>query len=307
MKRILYIKDWAMVVIFILVAPMVYGDNDITIENAEMRLVISEEGHAKSLIHKATGQECLAVQDSFPVFAVKQSDRLPSQEMLVHPAEPKFLPATKVRRMGNKLKISFRHLSHRVTVRLDITDSYIGFTVDNIKYNGSRLSERLVPPLDELIFLRLPVRERDHFGGWLNVMHDADVAVNVLATNQYPKVDGKPRCGYRIMEARAIDEVKTLGVSAALITTETKHLMDRIQQVEKDFNLPTGVKSRSCEEYKYSVYWPTDITPDNVDRHVQYAKAGGFKLFMISVNSFATVGHFSWNEEYSNGMEDFNK
>ena len=77
-----------------------FSQNDITIENAEMRLVISENGFAKSLIHKETRQECLAFKDSVSVFAVQQYNRLPSQEMLVHPAEPKLLAATKVQRVG---------------------------------------------------------------------------------------------------------------------------------------------------------------------------------------------------------------
>ncbi len=301
------------ILLLLLIASSVFGQNDITIENIEMRLVISESGFAKSLIHKESGQECLAFKDSVPIFAVQQFNRLPSQEMLVHPAEPKFLPATRVQRVGDKLKINFKYLSYEVTLGLNITDSYIGFTVDNVmfastqgsdyKYN-EQLSSRMIPPLDEIVFLRLPVRERNNFGEWLNVMHDSDVAVNVLATNEYAMIDSEKRSGYRILQARAVDEIKTLGVGAALITTKPDNLLDRIQQVEKDFNLPAGVKSRLSEEYKHSYYWPMDITPDNVEQHIKYAKAGGFKLFMICANSFSINGHFTFLSTYKNGIND---
>ena len=290
-----------------------FSQNDITIENAEMRLVISENGFAKSLIHKETRQECLAFKDSVSVFAVQQYNRLPSQEMLVHPAEPKLLAATKVQRVGDKLKINFQYLSYEVTVGLNITDSYIGFAVENVvfastqgsdyKYN-EQLSSRMIPPLDEIVFLRLPVKERNNFGEWLNVMHDSEVAVNVLATNEYAMIGSEKRSGYRILQALAIDEIKTLGVGAALITTKPEKLLDRIEQLEKDYNLPSGVKSRRSDESKYSYYWGTDITPANVDQHIKYANAGGFKLFMITVNSFAINGHYTFLPAYKNGITD---
>ena len=44
----------------------------IVLENAEMRLVIGENGQAKSLVHKATGQECLVKGANVPMFTVTQ-------------------------------------------------------------------------------------------------------------------------------------------------------------------------------------------------------------------------------------------
>ena len=297
----------------ILISSSVFAQNDITIENIEMKLVISENGYAKSLIHKESRQECLAFEDSVPIFAVQQFNRLPSQEMLVHPAEPKFLPATKVQRAGDKLKINFQYLSYEVTLGLNITDSYIGFTVDNVAFAATQgsdytyneqLSSRKIPPLDEIVFLRLPVRERNNFGEWLNVMHDSDVAVNVLATNEYARIDSEKRSDYRILQARSVDEIKTLGVGAALITTNPNNLLDRIEQLEKDYNLPSGVKSRRTDESKFSYYGAINVTPADIDQHIKYANAGGFKLFMISVNAFAINGHFTFLSAYKNGIDD---
>ena len=277
MIKMIKIKN---ILFLLLFSSSLFGQNDITIENIEMRLVISENGFAKSLLHKESGQECLAFKDSVSVFTVQQFNRLPSQEMLVHPAEPKFLPATKVQMVDDKLKINFKYLSYEVTLGLNITDSYIGFVVDNVAFAATQgsdytyneqLSSRKIPPLDEIVFLR-------------------EVAVNVLATNEYAMIGSEKRTDYRILQARAIDEIKTLGVGAALITTKPEKLLDRIEQLEKDYNLPSGVKSRRSNESKYSYYWGTDITPANVDQHIKYANAGGFKLFMITVNSFAING-----------------
>jgi len=292
-------KTWCLILLIILTSTL-YGGPDIIIENSEMRLIISEEGYAKSLIHKATGQECLNTGESIPVFELKRYDR---QELhLLVGSQP--LPSERVQKKGDKLIISFKNTSHVVTLHLTITDSYIGFTVDNVEDRETQLSQRLMRPLDELVILRLPVRERDHFGEWLNVMHDKEVAVNLLATDHYCNIDYQLRSGYRIMEARAVDEIKTLGVGAALIVTETNNLLDRIEQLETDYNLPPGVKNRRREEQKYSYYWAKDITPANVDNHIKYAQAGGFKMFVISCTSFSIPGHFTWLPSYSNGMQD---
>jgi hypothetical protein len=279
-------------------------DNAVVIENAEMRLVIDEKGHAKSLLHKATNQECFNVKEDISVFVIKQNGRLPGQEMLIHPYKQQFLTAEKVKREGDKLLVTFEKLAQVVvTIDLTITDSYIGFTVADIE-SGEKPGSPEVDPWDELIFLRLPVRDRENFGEWLNVIHDREVAVNVLGTDQYCRIDNERRQGFRILEAGAVDEVKTLGTGAALIVTETKYLLDRIDQVETDYNLPPGVKNRRREESKYSYYWPTDITPDNVDQHIRYAQAGGFRFLMISSNSFAIPASFTWLPAFSNGLKD---
>ena len=47
-------------------------NNDVVIENAEMRLIISNDGKARSLIHKATGEECLITNADVPLCAITQ-------------------------------------------------------------------------------------------------------------------------------------------------------------------------------------------------------------------------------------------
>jgi len=44
--------------------------NGIVLENSDFRLVIGHDGRARSLVHKRTGQECLAPQAAVPMFTV---------------------------------------------------------------------------------------------------------------------------------------------------------------------------------------------------------------------------------------------
>ena len=102
-------------------------------------------------------------------------------------------------------------------------------------------------PLDEVCLLQFPVRDRKHFGEWLNVQWDESVAVCVLGTDPYPRIDGLERDGYHLMQAVAAREVKLEGVGAALIVTGTERILDGVAQVEKDFNLPNGVEKSAAQ------------------------------------------------------------
>jgi hypothetical protein len=51
---------------------------DIVLENAELRFILAADGRARSLIHKATGEECLARSD-VPAFLIRQHQPLPGQ------------------------------------------------------------------------------------------------------------------------------------------------------------------------------------------------------------------------------------
>jgi len=53
--------------------------------------------------------------------------------------------------------------------------------------------------------VQLPVRDRENFGEWLNVMWDGAVAVNLLATDPYAKIDADPRPGHHLFRAGTVD------------------------------------------------------------------------------------------------------
>ncbi|MGH9326066.1 MAG: hypothetical protein ACRD2B_05185, partial [Terriglobia bacterium] len=278
----------------------------VVLENADMRLVIGANGSARSLIHKATGQECLDTTADVKMFNVTQYRPLDNELQLAYPAKITHFPADRVRKEGNKLRVDFALVGYEGTIGLRITDSYIAFRLEELTYKGyTPIRPKHAFPLDETIFLRLPIRTRKNFGDWLNVMWDEDVAVNVLATDPETEIDATPCAGHYLFHAGSVRSVKLKDVGAALIATATSRLLDRIAQVEQDFDLPKGVQSRRSKEYKFSYYQAFTITPKDVDRQIEYAKAGGFRQFMVYCLAFSkTVGHFPWNSEYPGGMAD---
>jgi hypothetical protein len=136
-------------------------------------------------------------------------------------------------------------------------------------------------------------------------MWDEEIAVNVLATNPYTQIDAKARRGYHLFQAGTVSDLQLEGGGAALITTTTPQLLDRIARVEEDFNLPRGVESRRRKESSYSYYQALTMTPQDAERQIKFAKIGGFRTMNVYCLTFAkTAGHFPWRPEYPRGMAD---
>ncbi len=281
---------------------------NIVIENSQMRLVISARGEAVSLVQKSTGQECLQQNVHVPAFTLTQYRPYDNELQLSHPAKSKTFAADSVWWENGDLVVSFVPERNVATIQVKTTDSYISFKLKKFDYNFDDFREKRKTEIDEFTLLQLPVKNRENFGEWLNVTWDDEVAVNLLATDPYAKIDAEERDGYRIFKAGMEADVKPEGVGAALIATEKNKLLDCIGKVENDFNLPKGVESRRSNSYKYSYYEVWDATPENIDKHIDYAKQGGFRAIQISCTAFAeTVGHYNWNDFYPNGIKDLQK
>ena len=279
----------------------------VVIENAEMRLILSSKAKAISLLHKTTGQECLdTTAEKSAVFAITEYRPYDNERFLIYPAKTTSHAANSVKREGNNLIVGFDHLSYTATIELIITDHYIGFQLKDLKYDIEKFGIKRPTEIDEFTLLQLPIKKRDRFGEWLNVSWDKDVAVNILATDLHAKIDAIERPNYYLMSAGMETEVKLMDVGAALITTSTNNLLNCIDQLERDYKLPLGVESRRNPDYPRSYYELRNVTTQNIDRHIVYAKEGGFNIMVIYYTDFATsMGHFVWNEKtFPNKMAD---
>ena len=277
---------------------------DVILENREFRLVISDDARAKSLLHLKSGEECLATAP-VPLFTATQYRPYDNEVQLAFPARPKTYPSRGIRKTGNELIVNFDVVNYDAVIGVTVTDSYIAFKLLDVKYHDESFRYKREVLVDETVFLQLPVKSRTNFGEWLNVMWDQRLAVNLLGTDPFARIDSDEIGGGKILRAGAVSDVKLRGVGAALIVTETSSLLDRIAQVERDFHLPGGVASRRRPEQKFSYYWVPDGTPENIDEHIRYAKQGGFKLVSVYRTAFSkTAGNFPWKPEYPRGMAD---
>ncbi|WP_234347454.1 hypothetical protein [Parabacteroides bouchesdurhonensis] len=278
---------------------------DIIIENSQMRLVISPDGKARSLIHKPSGQECLDTNADLPVCAITQYRPYDNENFLMFPAKPRTFPSNKVERIGDTLRVEFEDTYDIAYIPMHITDDYIHFTLDRIDYRIEDFGVKRKTEIDEFTLMQLPVRKRENFGEWLNVIWDNDVAVNLLATSPCTRIDAFQQKEAINLYAGLDFQVKLFHAGAALITTSKDRLLSCIDRLERDYNMPLGVESRRRQEYPYSYYELRDVTTDNIDEHIEYARKGGFKTIVIYYVDFAeSCGHYPWRKEYPNGMKD---
>ncbi|ULB34634.1 MULTISPECIES: alpha-amylase family protein [Proteiniphilum] len=280
-------------------------DNDIVIENSELKLILSSNGTAKSLIHKPTQQECLLRGANLPVFSIRQERPYDNEHQLAYPAISKEFSSDTIYQVDDQLVVGFELIDYQAYIDLKITDHYIGFALEKLEYHMDDIGIKRKTEIDEFTLLQIPLKERSNFGEWLNVMWDENVAVNLLAANPTTKIESKTRDGCKVVRAGGVAEVQIEGIEAVLIATETAALLDRIDRVERDYGLPLGVESRRCKEYKNSYYELRNVTTQNIDEHISFAKQGGFKQMVIYYTDFAaSMGHFPWKFQYPGGMKD---
>lgn len=284
---------------------------DVIIENDQMKLVISGDGIAKSLIYKPGNTECLIQGKKVPVSTITEPRPYQNEVKLAYPNKKTTFKSNSVRKEGDKLVIGYELIPWEATVGVKIAPDYLAFTLEAFNLTEDYGISMTEPPISEMWFLRLPVRNLGHWGDWLNVIWDDKVAVNVLATDPFANADSEEGDGYRILQAGVDEKVKLTGVTAALIACSKDKLLDKIAIVEEDYKLPHGVASRRHDLYNASYYWTSNVTPVNVDEHIKYAKMGGFRLMNIYYPAFLEsrgyrlIGNYDvFRPEYPNGKAD---
>ena len=269
-----------------------------------MRLVLSEDGYALSL--KSEGVEMLKKGVREPFCKIVQYRPYDNENFLMYPAKPMDFPSNRISREGDFLVVRFEKTYDVAYLKMDIRDSYISFTLDHIDYDLPDFGVKRKTEIDEFALVQLPVKDRKHFGSWLNVVWDNKAAVCLMGAGPQTRIDSYSHKGWKTMYAGAQSKVSLLGTAAVLTAAkDPDKLLDNIDRIEQDFGMPRGVQSRRGEQYPYSYYECRALTPQNVDRHIAYAKQGGFRHMVIYYTDFAyTCGHFLWTEAYPNGIED---
>ena len=286
----------------------------VVIDNSQMRLVIGGDGTAKSLVHKPTGTECLIQGGRVPISTVTEPRPYQNEIKLAYPNKKTTFRSNAVRLEGDTLTIGYELIPWETTVKVKVTPDYIAFHLDAFHLTEPYGIAMTEPPVSEMWFLRLPVRDLGHWGDWLNVVWDDEVAVNLLATEPCANADSDEGEGFRILQAGTDVNVQLTGVTAALITCAKDELLDKIATVEEDYGLPHGVASRRGDLYTASYYWTAGVTPENVGEHIEYARQGGFRLMSIYYPAFLEsrgyrlIGNYDvYRQEYPNGKADLRK
>ena len=292
---------------------------DITLENEDCRLVIGDDASAKSLVVKATGEECIDASLKLPMLTVTQDRPFDNELKLIHPNKRIVYPAVSVRRDGSDsglLVFGFGHGLYEAAVRVSAAPRYILFRLENFltERKGSYEYLRMdIPQASSCRFLQLPVRGRRNFGNWLNACWDEKAAVCVAGASPHPDIDHENRGATKVLYAEALTGIRLRGAEAAVIAAVGREaFLDAMDTFEIDLKLPRGVKSRRSETVKEPIFhlsW--SFKPTDADEAIRLAKMGGFRLVTFSYHnlfkekgSWGLCGDYDWRDDLPNGEAD---
>ena len=267
----------------VLFAGLAEAASDVVIETARFKLVIGDNARAKSLVVKATGEEMLDLREDVPAFSAVQPRPFNNEVKLVFPHKRTEFRADRVRREGDDLYVGFELVSYEAKIRVCERPDYVTFELVDFPLGprGSNGLAMTYPPVDVMRILNLPVKDRAHFGDWLNVSWDETSAVSLFAAEPYTWVDNARRHGFRLMTAEALRGVKLRGAKAVLMAAATPSFLDAMDVAEVELGLPRGARDRRDPRMCQSIYWTSDVNPKNVDEHIALAKKGGFTKMLI--------------------------
>ena len=270
----------------------------------------------KSLVLKATGEECADLSQKTPILTVTQERPFDNELKLIHPHTRTTYPANSLRRKGDLLVFGFEHGLYEASVRVKTAPRYVLFTLEDFPFERKGSYKYLkmdVPRAASCRFLRLPVRDRRNFGNWLNACWDEKAAVCVAGASPHPDIDHEERPGAKVLYADAISGIRLRGASAAIVAGAGREsFLDAMVAFERDLGLPRGVKSRRSEVVKEPIFHLAgDYTFARTDEAIEFMKKGGFRLATMSdyslfksEPSWGICGDYDWRDDVPNGEAD---
>ncbi len=292
-------------------------NDKIVIENEKFSLTLGADCAAESLVLKKGNIECLAAGERVPFFAVTEERPYNNEIKLAHPNKRTTFGANRVRLEDGKLIIGFDLITFEAVVSVTVTPHYMTFELTDFIVKPEDFAGLFMspPPVYEFRLVQIPVAEREHFGEWLNVMWDDEVAINVLASCPYPRIEAEKRKGFRIMYGESLRDVKLKNVGVSLIVAAKDDLLDDIDALEHDYDLPLGVQSRrSGKLLNHAYYRGYSNYATTLDTHLENAKKGGFKYMLFFYDSifketgpYGMSNSFEYRDDLPNGKEDLKK
>ena len=290
--------------------------DSIVLETETFKLTIGNDAVPRSLVIKGTNEEMLVKGTDVPLFSVTQDRPFNNEIKLEHPNTRTTYKADSLAWNGERLTVWFDTAPYEAVVKVDKGDGYLKFTLEDFicepaDYGYLALD---IPPVAEFRILQLPVKERENFGEWLNAMWDDASAVCVAGCDPWSLIWHEDRNGGRILSADLYSGKKLRGGSAAIIAAGGKEpFLDAMDGFEVDLGLPLGVRSRRSPMLNRSIYWTSDATPLNIDRHIAIARQAGLKMMLfyypcfVKSRGYRLLGDYDLKDEYPGGYEDIKK
>lgn len=290
------------------------ANDDIVLDNSRFTLVIGKDATAKSLVIKSNGKEMLKKDEHIPMMAAVQERPFNNEIKLEMPNSRTVYPANRIKKVGNTLIVGFQTAPYEAVVDIEEGDGFITFQLRNFSFDRNRDYGGLtmdLPPVASFRLLQLPIKERKHFGDWLNAIWDENTAVCVAGCDPYEEIWHEKRNGYQILTADLYSSVKLQNGKAAIIAAAGKEdFLNVMDGFEKKLSLPRGVESRRSPLLNRSIVWTQTATPENIDDIISLTKKAGLEMLLfyypcfVKSKGYNYLGDYDLRPEYKNGYDD---
>ncbi|MEM3792203.1 MAG: hypothetical protein QXH47_02655 [Candidatus Bathyarchaeia archaeon] len=261
--------------------------SEIVLENKYLKWVIDKKGFSKLFLDKTSGQNYLdfTLQNPFTELVKNGRGYWPSSIEL----------------NNDELKIIFDEIKIECCLKIRIEEDYIVFEPHSINDQN----------VEEFTLCKIPLTIKENIGRLLNIGYNDIFAACILALNlqvrSYGASDEKA-----ILVAKCYPRYGLLKSKIAIVGVPFNKIKETIRRIQLREGLPSptlaGVWDKASPEVKKS-YLFIDVTEQNVDEVIEYAKKGGFSYVMMYDSSWSTsCGSYPINlRNYPNGLESLKK
>jgi len=268
---------------FLNAAKLYETDEEIVIENDYVIYKISKDGYNAAFIDKQSGKDYY-----------DQSRLQPF--MGIHIYEHRYF-SSKIFLHDYNLTVYFGQSGITANVKVTPTDKYFVFELENISDPG----------VDECILARHAFSITEHIGGSANACWNDKFGACVMALDlpvQCNPISYSPA----ILQAKSYKTFGLTQVGYSLIGAPSDKILLTMGDVEREQGLPHptlgGVWGKISPEVKKS-YLFVDFYEANIDKMIEYAKAGGFGYIMMYWSDWGlSAGHYKINpKKYPHGLD----
>ncbi|MCL5280157.1 MAG: hypothetical protein M1376_09650 [Planctomycetes bacterium] len=226
-----------------------------TFETEATRFVLNTRGMTQNLLEKKTGRNWLTAQPH--AFASVKKDG-------------KYSPASGLARDGELWQAQFGAAQVQATFRITARPRYVVLELIRVQGEG----------VQEVRFGELQVTCRENAGWWLGAWWNEQFAVALFGLSDRVNVQ---LLGNGALAASVYPEFGMEGQRVVLAAVPTAQFLDVVQEVERDFGLPSPKIGGEWAKTSRAVrrgYLFTDLTEANADETIRFAKLGGFGYIM---------------------------
>ena len=252
---------------------------DFEFETDLFRYVIDSQGNSKGIFDKDANQQWLAA--GMPFSAITKAGIS--------------YPISSLKRNGDLYEARYGNSGVQANFRVKVHPHYLVFELAGLQGDG----------VEDVRVMQLRTVPLVNAGGILACRWNDEFAICLMALSDRVNSKLEPN---NLLSSQVVPELGLIGEKVALMAVPTVRFMEVVQEVERDYGLPSptigGHWAKQSPDVRTS-YLFTDLTEANADETIHWARLGGFKYILIYWSTWASAaGSYEINRKNFPGGEE---